>query len=201
MIKEKKFQLAEQKAEKNKEQLLEEFKNSLEKYGVEDVECRLEKGKLVIEQKLGSGIRGLGYDKNAKSLWLCLDQSDSETIKENERWNANTVLDLKKEMLGINFEKISDENTKIRIAGDHPVATLARLLDREKVVCLPGRFNNWKLDNPFQVNEETGKLENEIEWDGKPVECKVAIDGIECGWQSGKWRDEAQQKLEAKLGE
>ncbi len=201
MIREKFENLTETKQEKTKEQLLEEFKISLEKYGVRNIECSFEQGKLTIEQKLGSGIRGLGYDKKAESLWLCLDQSDPATIIENQRWNANTILDLEKGLPGIAMEKIDGQKVKIRIAADHPAATLARLISKEEAVCLPGQFNNWQLDNPFKLNKETGEMENEILWDGNSTEGKIAISNTPCDWQSGQWEVKAAQKLEIELGE
>ena len=77
--------------EKSKEQLLQELQASFEKYGIRDAEIRLESGKLIIEQKLGSGVRGLGYDKEEESLWMCLDQNNPESIANNQKWNANTL--------------------------------------------------------------------------------------------------------------
>jgi len=189
----------EKSPEKNKEQLLQEFKISLEKYGVEGVECRLEQGRLVIEQTLGAGIRGLGYDEKAQSLWLCLDQLDPEKIRENQRWNANTILDSRAELPGVTIERIDGKRVKITIAPEHPAASLARLTGKEEAVHLPGQFNGWKLASPFGLNEKTGGLENEIEWDGEPAECKVAISGVPCQWEDGGWKDEAEQKLEAGL--
>lgn len=189
----------EKNQEKTKEQLLEEFKTSLEKHGVKGVECRLEQGRLVIEQTLGTGIRGLGYDKEAQSLWLCLDQLDPETIRQNQKWNANTILDSGAELSGVTIERIDEKRVKITITPEHPVVALARLIGKENAIHLPGRFNNWKLDSPFELNEETGELENEIAWDGEPAECKVAISDIPCKWETGGWKDKAEQKLEAEL--
>ncbi len=185
--------------EKTKEQLLQEFKISLEKHGVKGVECRLEQGRLVIEQTLGAGIRGLGYDKGAQSLWLCLDQLDPKKIRENQRWNANTILDSGAELPGVTIKRIDGKRVKITIAPEHPAACLARLTGKESAIHLPGQFNSWKLDSPFGLNEETGELENEIKWDGKPAECKVAISDVPCEWEDGKWKDKAKQKLEAEL--
>ena len=201
MFGEKFKSFTEKRPEKTKEQLLEEFKISLEKYGVKNIECSFEQGKLTIEQKLGSGIRGLGYDKDKEDLWLCLDQSNPKTVKDNERWNANTILDLEKELPGITTEKIDDQNVKVRIAVDHPITVLARFVGKESSVHLPGNFNDWKLDNPFKLNEETGELENEISWDGNSTEGKIAISNTPCDWQSGQWKDKATQRLEAELGE
>lgn len=191
--------LNKKEQEKTKEELLLEFKESLEKYGVENIECRLEQGRLIIEQKLGSGIRGLGYDKNKKDLWLCLDQSNSKTVKENERWNANTILDLEKELPGIVIEKIDKERMIIKIAIDHPVSALARLTGKQDSVYLPGKYNNWQFDQPFIKNNKTGELTNEIAMSSDSTECKIAISDMTCDWESGKWQNEASQKMEAQL--
>ncbi|MEA2065384.1 MAG: hypothetical protein U9O66_03780 [Patescibacteria group bacterium] len=195
--------------EKTKEQLLEEFKNSLEKYGVKEAECRLEQdGELVIEQKLNHGIHGLGYDngssheegdKRNNSLWLCLDQSDPETIKKNQEWNKNTILDFNNQISGLIIKKTGDNIVEIRISNDHPISTLSRLIDKQKSICLPSDPNGWKLDNMFEADKDTGELVSNLEWDGEePIECKVAILDTPCDWKSGKWRKEASQKLVVK---
>ncbi len=189
-----------EKKQKTREGLLEEFKNSLREYGVEGVEVKLEGNKLVVEQKYGEGIRGLGYDKNKNSFWLCLDQKNpEESVKENQRWNANTILDLEKEFYGVNLEKIEEGKIKIEIAADHPVATLSALIGKEKDVYLPGGFNGWKMEKPLELNEETGKLEGELLWDGRPVECKIAIADIYIKWEDGNWENGANQKMETRL--
>lgn len=185
--------------EKSRNELFTEFKNSLESHGVENLEARIEDEKLILEQKLGSGINGLGYDKNEKSLWLCLDQN-KQNIEQNQRWNANTVMDLKKEFPGIIMEESRKGKIKVTISHDHPVATLSALLERSSQVNLCGGFNKWRRgDNPFIKNKETRDLEVEIEWDGKPVESKIAITESPCNWNSGKWKNKASQKLEAEL--
>lgn len=197
------FPSNEQNAERKKtrEELLEEFKNSLEKYGVEGAEVRLEGDNLVVEQKCGEGIRGLGYDKEKKSFWLCLDQKNpKESVKENQRWNANTILDSEKKFPGVNLEKIEERKVKIGIDPDHPVAALSALIGEEKEVYLPGKFNDWKMEKPLEFNEETGKLEGELLWDGeKPVECKVAIADVYSNWKDGGWKKGAEQKMEIRL--
>ena len=134
------FQKEQEKNELSPEELLAEFKQSLEKYGIKGVECRLEQSKLVIEQTLGKGIHGLGYDKKAQSLWMCLDQSSDENVKENQRWNANTILDKEKKLPETKLEEIEKGKIKVTLTSSHPVTILASLLNRD--VCLPGQFNN-----------------------------------------------------------
>ncbi len=189
-----------EKKEKTKEELLEEFKNSLREYGVEGVEVRLEGNKLIVEQKYGEGIRGLGYDKDKNNFWLCLDQKNpEESVKENQRWNANTILDLEKEFPGVNLEKTEEGKVRIEIDASHPVAALSVLMNKEKDVYLPGGFNGWKMEKPLEFNEETGKLEGELLWDGKLVECKIAIADIYVNWEDGGWENGANQKMETRL--
>jgi hypothetical protein len=191
------FQEDIQKAHENKktkEMLLVEFKGALEKYGVKNVECRLEGGKLVVEQTLSEGIRGLGYDKEAKSLWLCLDQMDPETIRENQQWNTNTILSGESQLPGVKIEKVG-EKIKIVISADHPIAALSRLMGEGSGVNLPGKYNNWNIDNPFKINEKTGELENELNWDGSETEVKVALTDVTADWEAGKWQNKAHQSL------
>lgn len=186
--------------EKTREEILEEFKNSLREYGVEGVEVRLEKNKFVVEQKCGEGIRGLGYDKDKNNFWLCLDQKNpEESVKENQRWNANTILDLEKKFPGVNLEKTEEGKVKIEIDADHPISTLSVLMGKEKSVYLPGGFNGWKMEKPLELNKETGKLEGELSWDGNPVECKIAIADIYINWEDGGWKNGADQKMETRL--
>ncbi len=186
--------------EKTREELLEVFKNSLREYGVEGAEVRLEGNKLIIEQKCGEGIRGLGYDKVKNNFWLCLDQKNpEESVKENQRRNANTILDLEKKFPGVNLEKTEEGRVKIEIDASHSVAALAVLMNKEKDVYLSGGFNGWKVENPLELNEETGKLEGELSWDGKPVDCKIAIADIYINWEDGGWKNGADQKMETRL--
>ena len=153
-----------------------------------------------MEQKLGSGIRELGYDKEKKDLWLCLDQSNTKkTVTENERWNANTVLDLEKKLPGITIEKIDKTQMIIKIAIDHPVTALSRLTDKQNSIYLPGKYNNWQFDKPFIFNDEKEELINKLDMDDGSTECKIAINDISCDWESGKWQDEASQKIEVQL--
>lgn len=195
------FPKIESKQEKTREKLLEEFKDSLEEYGVKGIEIRLEGDKLVMEQKYGEGIRGFGYDKEKKNLWLCLDQKNlQESTKENQRWNANTILDLEKEFSGVVLEKIEERKVKIEIDAEHPICAMLNLIGKEKKAYLSGELNGWKLEKPLEFNEN-GKLEGELLWDGnKPIECKIAISNIESSWKDGEWEDDARQIMKINLG-
>ena len=193
-----------EKKEKTREELLEEFKSSLEKYGVEGVEIRMEGNSLIIEQKYEEGIRGLG--RSNSSVWMCLDQKDLKSFKENQKSNANTILDLEREYQGIIFADIEENEKgetrmKIRIAADHLVVVSANLFGKNEEVYLPGDFNGWNAPDPLEFNEETGELEGEIVWNkNRLAECKIAIH-IKSKFDDGGWKDEANQKMEINLGE
>ena len=95
MFKEESF--PRQEEEKTEEELLEDFKDSLEKHGVpivrkekieegeRGVEVRIEDEKLIIEQEYGKErINGLGRDKKEKSNWICLNQKWIELTEEQK---------------------------------------------------------------------------------------------------------------------
>ena len=192
----------ETEKEKTREELLKEFKSSLKKHEIEGVETRMEDNSLAIEQKYGEGIRGLS--RSNSSVWMCLDQEDPESFEENRGSNANTNVDFRKKYPGIAFGESENGRMKIRIAADHPVATLASLLGKNEEVYLPGDFNGWYAPNPLEFNKETGEIEGEIErekvWDkNKPAQCKIAIH-IKSEFDDGGWEDGAEQKMEIVLG-
>ena len=180
----------QQKQEETKEQLVEKFNNSLKEYGIE-AECRLEKGEIIIEQNVESGICNIGYDKKNSNLWLSLDQNNPQKRSEKQKrsYKTGTMLNLDKKIRGVTMEKTDRETVIIRIDKNHPVAALSRLIN--KSIYLPGRYNDWEFEEPFETDEETGELKNEIKWDGEPivndetVKCKVAIADISCDWDSG----------------
>jgi hypothetical protein len=87
--------------EKTREELLGEFKSSLEKYGVENVEVRLEENRLIIEQEYGKErINGLGRDKKEKSNWICLNQKWIELTEKQEEIA---------ERAGVEIKEVEDE--------------------------------------------------------------------------------------------
>lgn len=198
-MKKNNFENLAKDVEQSPEKLLKNLMASFGKYGIQNVECRIEQGEFIIEQKLGEGMKGLGYDKNGKSLWLCLDQINPETIADNEKWNANTLINIESNLPGIKI--ISDKGKiKLEIEKDHPAITLAQMFKKENNIFLPGEFNNWQLNNNFELNEKTGKWEIDIKnWDGNIAQCKIAISDLEADWNAGKWEEGAIQKMKVNL--
>lgn len=197
------FPVIESEKEKTREELLEEFIISLKEHGVEGVEVRIEGNNLILEQKYGEGIRGLS--RSNSSVWICLDQKDPESFKENNGSNANTNIDFGEEYSGIIFEKNEDGKMAIRIDTDHPVAKLASLLGKNNEVYLPGDFNKWKAPDPLDFDEKTKEIKGVIErgtvWgEKKEAQCKIAIH-IKSEFDNGEWEDGADQKMEINLEE
>ena len=192
--------------EKTREELLKEFKSSLEKYGVEDASIEIEKGdKLAIEQKCGEGIRGIGYD--GSKFWMRLDQGEEvdNPVANEFQYNENTFASLKSDFPGVTFEKIEEEKIKIQIDSDHPAVAMAELLGNKEIQ-LRG-ISGWGDANPFEFNEETEKWEAELEWAGNFKECKIMIRDTEekegkkvtkpigANW-NGNYGEGADQKME-----
>lgn len=163
--------------EKTREELLEEFISSLKEHGVEGVEVKIEQNILIIEQKYGEGIRGLG--KSDSSIWVCPVQEDLESFKENDGFNANTNIDFRKKYLGITFGENEDGKKTIEFGADHPITTLANLLEKNDQVCLPGQFNGWKEPKQLKFDKDTGVIGGVIEgekgWNEEEAQCKVSI--------------------------
>jgi hypothetical protein len=185
--------------EKSPEELLKNLKNSFETYGIQDVECRIEQGNLIIKQNIDEGISGLGYDKNGKNLWLCLEQIDPKALASNQEWNANTLMSLNSKFQGIQITKIEGK-IKIEIDENHPAIAMAQMFKKGDNMFLPGEYNHWKLSTPFKLNQETGKWELNIEdWDGKTTQCKIAISDVEADWEDGKWGKNTSQQMKVNL--
>lgn len=180
------FPSNEQKIEKKKtrEELFEELKKSLEKYGVEGLELRIEEEegelKLILEQECGSGIVGLGYDGK---LWLCLNQerevdekgeSRTKNVVNEFAHNANTVASLESKFPGVNFVEEEKGMVKVEIDSDHPTIAMAEFL-KDKEIQLRGGYSGWGNEDPFEFNDETGKWETRIKWNGNSAECKIMI--------------------------
>ena len=129
----------------------------------------------------------------------------SKFVKENGRWDANQVLALGIDFHGIEIgEAEGGENiVKIRILPGHPVIELAKFLGKIDKVDLRGDFNSWCEKEKEERNkgkeikgnlkEVNGGLECEIEWDGSPAQCKIAILDIEGGWVDNEWADGLQR--------
>ena len=251
------FPKIESEKEKTKEELLGEFKVSLEKYGVPivrqekieeesegGVEVRIEDEKLIIEQEYGKErINGLGRDKAEKSNWICLNQKwieltegqkeiaesagvdtkevedergdkkyFSKFVKENGKWDANQILALGIDFPGIEIGEVEGEENmvKIRILPDHPVVAFAKLLGKMDKVDLRGDFNSWCGEEKKErkngkeikgnLKEVDGGLECEVKWNGKPVQCKIAILDIKGSWIDNEWAD-GSQRMEIDLEE
>ena len=148
------------------------------------------------EQVLGSGKewRGLGYDKERRTLWLCLDPGP---IRENDRWNANTLLDLERSPI---VKRVEDK-VRVALPPKHPVAKLIANLPENSFAFLPGTWNGW---NP---NDERARFK--VEADGAAVcelpisvatqlEIKVAIPNLQADWEDGGWQMGARQKITIK---
>ena len=166
-------------------------------HGVTGLTIRVENSTLILEQRLGSGIKGLGYDRNEHSFWLCLNQGQPESVSENARWDANTILSAQSKFSGIKITLIAKNKYRIIIQNNHPVAVLAKYLNKENSVYLPGEYNNWnRTKNPFKLNNDTGALEVVIDWDGSPMECKIALADVEANWSDGGWRNGFFQRME-----
>lgn len=190
-------------SEKTRKEMLEEFKNSLDKYGVEGISVEIENNNLKIEQKYGGGIPGLS--KSDSSVWMCLDYENVESFKENDRFNANSNLDLRKKYEGLTFGKNEAGKKTIEIDAGHPVVKFSNLLGKNNEVYLPGDFNKWYAPDPLKFNKDTGGIGGVIEgktaWnEEKKAQCKPAIH-IKSEFDNGGWEDGADQIMTIDLGE
>ena len=176
---------------KEKEQDLEELKESLKKYGIiageveeEDIEYaefsiieEKEKLKLIIEQKCGKGLYGIGFD--GSKFWMRLDQgkeTDDHPVENEFRHDENTFASLKSKFPGVTFEEVGEGKIRVQIDPDHPAIAIAKFLG-DKEVQLRG-IGGWGNANPFKfvkINEESGKWEAEFDWNGKYKGCKIII--------------------------
>ena len=171
------FPKVESKKEKTREELLEDFKKSLEDYGVEGVNVEMEDNELAIEQKCGEGIRGIGYDGK---FWMCLGQgkdTESNPVVNEFQYNENTLASLESKFHGVTFEEAGEGKIKVQIDSKHPAVAMAKLLG-DKEIQLRG-INGWGNADPFEFNEENEKWEAEFDWNGKFKECKIMIRDIE----------------------
>ncbi|MCK4799439.1 hypothetical protein KAS31_00495 [Candidatus Parcubacteria bacterium] len=176
-----------------KERELEDLIESLKKHGVsirdvkiegsEGVEIKIEEkegkeGKelrLIIEQKSGEGIRGLGYDGK---IWMRLNQEKANRNVANKfRHDENTKASLKSDFSGVIFEEVGEGKIKVQIDPDHPAIAMAKFLGNKEVQ-LRGSYNNWGDENPFKYIEKSEKWECELEWE-EEEECKIMIRDIE----------------------
>lgn len=192
--------------EKSKEQLLEEFKDSLKEYNIE-AKCNLEQAeqeKISMEWKVGEGPLNVGYDKKTRDLSFGLDQNDpkSEHPKKTHDHKAGTMLNLNTEIKGVVMEK-SNDKVKITLDKNHPAVKFSNLVGVP--ICLSGRYDEWMTKEQFNINEKTGEMEVEIRWDGEStdecgenIKCKIYMnipDDKSCDWNSAKREKGATQTL------
>lgn len=204
------FPVMESEKEKTREELLEEFKGSLEEYRVEGVSVEIEDDILKIEQECGEGVRGIGYDGK---FWMRLDQRgemEDSPVANEFQYNENTFASLESKFSGVTFEKKEGGIVLVQIDSNHPAITMAKLLG-DKEIQLRG-INGWGDANPFEFNEETEKWESEFDWNGKFKECKIMIRDTEekegkkitkslnIEW-NGNYGEGAEQRMEIDLGE
>ena len=176
-----------------KERDLEDLIDSLKKHGVlirdmeiegsEGVEIKIEElegkeGKelrLIIKQKSGEGIRGLGYDGK---IWMRLNQEKTNSDVANKfKHNENTEAFLESNFSGVTFEKIEEGKIKVQLDPNHPAIAMAKFLGNKEVQ-LRGGYSGWGDENPFKYNKKSGKWETELEWEEKE-KCKIIIRDVE----------------------
>lgn len=176
-------------------ELLQLFNASLKRHGITGLKVDLEANKLILKQKLGVGLKGLGYDKDEDSLWLCLDQVNSGSSLPNELWNENSFIakDFYKDVTIMREGNL----LHITLAPRHPVCCLTRLIYRTINVCLPGTYNEWRRENFFEPiwEKDTMKLVLDLDKTGPIGECKIAIMETRCSWSSGQWKPGAEQTM------
>ena len=200
--------------EKTGEELLEEFKKSLKEYGVEGAEIKIEENegelKFRIEQECGEGIRGIGY--NGK-FWMCLGQgkdTESNPVANEFQYNENTLASLESEFSGVTFKEEEEGMILVQLDPGHPAVAMAKLLG-DKEIQLRG-IEGWGDADPFELNEENGKWECRLKWNGKFKECKIMIRDIEekegkkvtkpmdIDW-NGNYGEGVMQRMKVNLGE
>jgi len=165
--------LTNETKEKTREELLEDFKKSLEDYEVEGIKVEIEGNNLKIGQKCGEGIRGLGYDGK---FWMRLDygkNAESNPVANEFQYNENSLASLKSEFPGVTFKEGGEGMVLVQLDSSHLAITMAKLLG-DKEVQLRG-IDGWGDVDPFEFNEKNGKWECRLKWNGKYKECKLVI--------------------------
>ncbi|MBM4401933.1 MAG: hypothetical protein FJ044_01690 [Candidatus Cloacimonetes bacterium] len=162
------------------------FVEAAEEYGIEGLGCHVEGDREVLEQKVGEGWPGLGYD--GKNLWMGLTH---EAHVENQRWNANTILDRGREYKGI---LTGEEGV---ITGDHPLAKLFAAWcegNPNTEIHITGVHAGWQRSESTRLSpDKEGNLHGNIP---TGVEIKVVITDFDAKWDDGKWRIGETQRLE-----
>jgi len=167
------FPRIESEKGKTREELLGDFIKSLKDYEVEGIKVEIEENNLKIGQKCGEGIRGIGYDGK---FWMRLDQGrgvEDNPAANEFQYNENTLTSLKSEFPGVTFKEGGEGMVLVQLDSSHLVITMTKLLG-DKEVQLRG-INGWGNADPFEFNEENGKWECRLKWNGKFKECKLMI--------------------------
>lgn len=162
------------------------FVETAREYGIEGLDCHVEGDREVLEQKVGEGWPGLGYD--GENLWMGLAL---EAHLENQRWNANTVLEEGKEYKGI---VTGDEGM---IAADHPLVKLFAArheANPDTEFHVTGGHAGWQRSEATRLTPDNeGNLCGNIPTD---VEVKVVITEFDATWKDGRWRTGETQRVE-----
>jgi len=170
---EENFPKVESEKEKTREELLEDFKKSLEDCGVEGTNIEIEGNDLKIKQECGEGIPGIGYDGK---FWSRLDygkDAKNNPVANEFKYNENTLASLESEFPGVTFKKEEEGTVLVQLDSNHPAVAMAKLLG-DKEIQLRG-IEGWGDADPFELKEENGKWECRLKWDGKFKECKIMI--------------------------
>jgi hypothetical protein len=160
-------------------------------YGIEGMTWHKEGDNSVLEQKVGEGWPGLGYDKKGDvgRLWVGLTP-DGHRINQGN-WNENTLLEEGKEYKGI----ISGQEGMID--SKHPLAELYRTLQKtnpDLQFHVTGEHAEWQTDERTKLTfDEQGNLLGNI-----PVgkEIKTVVTPVQANWTDGGWKKGALQRLE-----
>lgn len=163
------------------------FVEAAKAYGVTGIECRKEGDNSVLEQNLGEGWRGLGYDKDENNLWIGLA---NEGHIPNQGWDGNTKL-----QEGTAYKGIAPGEQGM-LAFDHPVTVLAGDLHKnipDSQVHVTGEHVNWQINDRTRLKpDEKGNLLGNIP---AGIQIKVAVTHVIAEWQDGGWKNGEKQKL------
>ena len=163
-------------------------------YGIEGMTWHKEGDTSVVEQKVGEGWPGMGYDikENVGRLWMGLTP---EARRPNQGgWNENTLLEERKQYKGVTPGK------KGMIDSKHPLAELYRTLYKNNPHLqfhVTGEHAEWQTDERTKLTfDKQGNLVGNI-----PVgkEIKTVVTPVQAKWTDGGWQKGALQRLEIKI--
>lgn len=163
------------------------FCEAAKEYGAKGIEFeRHPDGTEVLKQKVGEGWPGMGHD--GENLWMGLTP---EGHVENQRWNANTILEEGKEYKGI------ATGGEGMITADHPLAKLfaaRREANPDTEFHVTGGHTGWQRSEATRLTpDDEGNLHGNIP---TGVEIKAVITEFDANWEDGKWRTGKTQRLE-----